>query len=58
MFRIKERMSVNLRAEFTNIFNRTEMADPSPTAFSAAQTTLNGKTTGWHVTITPLPGIS
>lgn len=28
-FRIKERTQVNIRAEFTNIFNRTEPANPS-----------------------------
>lgn len=36
VFRIKEKYSLNIRAEFTNIFNRTEPADPS--ANNAAQT--------------------
>jgi len=31
-------MTFNIRAEFTNIFNRTEMANPSSTNAGAAQT--------------------
>jgi hypothetical protein len=36
LFRIKERMSLNLRIEFSNIFNRAEM--PNPTSTNAAAT--------------------
>jgi hypothetical protein len=43
LFRIKERYSLSVRAEFTNIFNRTELVNPStaspqtaPTCYSAS----------------------
>ncbi|HEY7338825.1 MAG TPA: carboxypeptidase regulatory-like domain-containing protein [Bryobacteraceae bacterium] len=46
VFRIKERASLQIRAEFTNMFNRTEMNNPSatnplqtPTRNGAGQTT-------------------
>lgn len=38
MFRIKERMSLTIRAEFTNVFNRTEMNNPTSTNVLATQT--------------------
>jgi hypothetical protein len=38
VFRIKERASLQIRAEFTNIFNRTEVNNPSST--NAASTPL------------------
>jgi hypothetical protein len=31
-FRIRERVSLQLRAEFVNIFNRTQIGNPSTTA--------------------------
>jgi hypothetical protein len=37
-FRIKERMNLQIRAEFTNIFNRTEMSNPTVTNPLATQT--------------------
>jgi hypothetical protein len=37
-FRIRERMSLNIRAEFTNIFNRTRFPNPTSTNVLAAQT--------------------
>jgi hypothetical protein len=37
-FRIKERASFNLRMEFTNIFNRTEMQIPTSSSATQAQT--------------------
>jgi hypothetical protein len=43
-FRIKERNSLQIRAEFTNIFNRTEANNPTSTNALATQTT--NKTTG------------
>jgi hypothetical protein len=39
-FRIREGMTLNVRAEFTNIFNRTEMANPTSTNALATQTRL------------------
>jgi hypothetical protein len=48
-FRIREKASLQLRIEFTNIFNRTEMNNPTSTSAVATQTTVNGpgsQTTG------------
>ncbi len=45
-FRVKERMNLQIRAEFTNIFNRTEMNNPTATNPLATQTTTSsGQTT-------------
>ena len=45
-FRIKERANLQIRAEFTNIFNRTEMSNPTATNPLATQTTnASGQTT-------------
>jgi hypothetical protein len=41
LFRIRERMNLNLRIEFTNVFNRTEMANPTVTSPQAVQTRVN-----------------
>ena len=38
-------MTLNVRAEFTNIFNRTEVNNPSSTNPQSAQTSTNGQTT-------------
>jgi len=38
-------MNFNIRAEFTNIFNRTVIPAPTSTNARATQTTLNGLTT-------------
>ena len=35
-FRFKEHMSFSIRAEFTNIFNRTQIGNPSTSAPAAA----------------------
>jgi hypothetical protein len=45
-FRITERVSLNVRAEFTNIFNRTQVVSPLSTNALATQTTKNGQATG------------
>jgi hypothetical protein len=45
LFRIKERASLQIRAEFTNIFNRTQMNNPTATNALATQTRNNGQTT-------------
>jgi hypothetical protein len=39
IFRIREKASLNLRAEFTNIFNRTYMNNPSTTGFGISPQT-------------------
>ena len=39
VFRINERITLNIRAEFTNIFNRARYNDPTGTAVSNAQAT-------------------
>jgi len=41
IFRIREVMSLNLRVEFTNIFNRTYFNNPTATNPQAAQTRVN-----------------
>jgi hypothetical protein len=38
LFRITEKTSLQIRAEFTNIFNRTETASPTSTNALATQT--------------------
>jgi hypothetical protein len=46
VFRIKERVNLSIRMEFTNVFNRTEMNNPTPTNAQATQTaTAAGQTT-------------
>jgi hypothetical protein len=40
-FRIRERASLHIRIEFTNVFNRTEVNDPSSTNPQQAQTRVN-----------------
>ncbi|HEY7335447.1 MAG TPA: TonB-dependent receptor [Bryobacteraceae bacterium] len=48
IFRIKERAQLNLRIEFSNIFNRAEMPNPSSTNAAATQVTKGGvPTTGF-----------
>ena len=48
IFQIRERISVQIRMEFTNIFNRTQMNDPASTNALQTQTrnTTTGKPTG------------
>ncbi|HEY6342197.1 MAG TPA: TonB-dependent receptor, partial [Bryobacteraceae bacterium] len=38
IFRIKERVTLNIRAEFTNVLNRTEVNNPTSTNILATQT--------------------
>ena len=46
-FRIRERANLNIRAEFTNVFNRTEVNSPTSTNAGATQTrNATGQTTG------------
>ena len=39
VFRIREKVTLNIRAEFTNVFNRARYNDPTGTAVSNAQST-------------------
>ena len=49
MFRIREGMTFQIRAEFSNIFNRTEMNNPTVTNPLATQTTTaTGQTTAGY----------
>ncbi|MBV9507159.1 MAG: TonB-dependent receptor [Acidobacteriia bacterium] len=45
-FRLRERMTLNLRVEFNNVFNRTYLNNPSATTPFSPQATLGGLTTG------------
>ena len=44
-FRIKEKSNLQIRAEFSNVFNRTEINNPTSTNGLATQTTKAGQTT-------------
>ena len=56
-FPIRERMNVNIRIEFSNVFNRSFWGDPSNTNANLAQTRLaNGNTSaGFGKVITTSP---
>lgn len=45
-FRFRERFNLQIRAEFTNVFNRAELGNPTNTNAFATQTILKGKNTG------------
>jgi hypothetical protein len=45
-FRFKERASLQIRAEFSNIFNRAGINVPTATNAFATQTRINGQTSG------------
>jgi hypothetical protein len=45
-FRITEKVSFNIRAEFTNVFNRSEVNSPTSTNALATQTTKGTQATG------------
>ena len=46
-FRIKERTNLQIRAEFTNVFNRAQFNNPTAVNGTATQTTTaTGQTTG------------
>lgn len=58
-FRIKERMSFQIRVEFTNIFNRTRLPQPTTAGFTANPTTdARGLYSGGFGTIVPSSGTS
>jgi hypothetical protein len=52
-FRFKERASLMIRAEFTNIFNRTSLNYPTSSNAFATPTVVNGLTTGGFGYINP-----
>jgi hypothetical protein len=45
IFRIRERMDFNLRIEFSNVFNRAQLPNPTSTNAKATQTCLGGACT-------------
>ena len=56
-FRITEGISLNIRVEFQNAFNRIRMPQPTVAAnFNAAPTTANGLYTGGFGTVVPISG--
>ena len=58
-FIIKEGISLNIRVEFQNAFNRIRLPQPTVAAnFSATPTTANGLYTGGFGTIVPISGTS
>src|SRR5207244_12167806 len=46
LFRFNDRMNLNIRMDFVNIFNRTFLNNPTVTGFSNPQTQVNGLNTG------------
>ena len=46
-FRFREGMSLNLRAEFTNIFNRAQMPNPSTALTTQTRNTAGAPTAGF-----------
>ena len=59
-FRIRERANLNVRAEFTNVFNRTVMNAPSSTNSTTAPLLTNGTYTGGfgYINTTSAGGLS
>jgi hypothetical protein len=55
-FRIKERVSLSIRAEWTNVFNRLRLPQPTTTGFTSTPTQVGGIFTGGFGTITPTAG--
>jgi len=61
MFRIKERVVVNIRMEFANVFNRTRLPQPNTSGFTAPANKFttgrfNGLYSSGFGTITPTSG--
>ena len=61
VFRIGERVTFNVRVEFSNVFNRTRLQQPSTTGFTANPTTFTsgkyiGAYSGGFGTINPTSG--
>src|SRR5262249_31085624 len=56
-FRVTERVSLNVRAEFNNVFNRTRLPAISLSNFTTAPSFPNGVPTGFG-TINPVNGTS
>ena len=55
-FRIKERVNLQLRAEFQNIFNQAYLPQPTVGNFQSAPATAGGAYTGGFGTIVPTSG--
>jgi hypothetical protein len=56
-FRMKEKVTLNVRVEMTNAFNRTQLPQPNATAtFGTQITTVNGLNTGGFGSVVPIAG--
>jgi hypothetical protein len=55
-FRIKERINLQIRGEFQNIFNRTQLPAPNVGNFQGTPTASNGLYTGGFGTVVPTGG--
>ena len=55
-FRLREKATLQLRVDWTNIFNRLELPQPTTTGYTAAPTQVNGAYTGGFGTVVPTAG--
>ena len=55
-FRIREGVSLNIRAEFTNVLNRNYLPNPSTASFAGTPTKVNGIYTSGFGTINTTNG--
>ena len=55
-FRLREKVTLQLRVDWTNIFNRLELPQPTTTGYTAAPTQVNGAYTGGFGTVIPTAG--
>jgi hypothetical protein len=55
-FRLREKAILQLRVDWTNMFNRLELPQPTTTGYTAAATKVNGIYTGGFGTVVPTAG--
>ena len=55
-FRLREKATLQLRVDWTNMFNRLELPQPTTTGYTAAATKVNGIYTGGFGTVVPTAG--
>ena len=55
-FRVREKVTLQIRAEWSNIFNRLLLPQPSTVGYLTAPTKVNGLYTGGFGTLTPTAG--